>query len=87
VRPILSEVTKGFLPYHNEIFVVEPLVDWVGCMGNWYVVHFADPHYLLTPEQCGSNVANGKMTTAEGASPFKTTTRPVYAAHATVNYL
>jgi hypothetical protein len=81
----VSEVTKGLLPSRKGNLRGRAARRLGGVHG--HVVHFADPHYVLTPEQYGSNIANGNATKAEGASPFKTTTRSVYAAHSTINYL
>jgi hypothetical protein len=46
-----------------------------------HVVHFADPYFLLTPDQfCSVNATSGE---SEG----KTTTRSTIDAHSTSNYL
>jgi hypothetical protein len=46
-----------------------------------HVVHFADPYFLLTPDQ----FFNVHATTGE--SEGKTTTRSTIEAHAAINYL
>jgi hypothetical protein len=79
----VSEVAKGFLPTHKGNLRGRAARRLGGVHG--HVVHFADPHYLLTPDQYSSNIGNS--TEAAGALPFKTTTRSAVAAHSTINYL
>jgi hypothetical protein len=82
---IVSTITASALPAHRKNFRGTLARRLGGLRGA--IVHFAEPHYLLTPGQysiVGGNDTK-KTTTEEPAS--KTTTRSSFSAHATLNYL
>lgn len=76
----VSVVTGIALPTHSRNLRGSAARRLGGVRGN--VVHFASPHYLLTPDQYS---ANG--TDTKGTPPPKTTTRSTLAAHSIINYL
>ena len=87
----VSELTKNTLATHNPNLHGHAARKLGGVHG--HVVHFAEPHYLLTPDQYNGWTTTSTTTTttkeqpSEGKSSSKSTTRSSFAAHFTINYL
>ena len=77
----VSTVTERALPAHKRNLRGKAARALGGVRGS--VVHFAKPHYLLTPHQF---MTNNEMD-VNGTAPNKTTTTSTLAAHSTINYL
>ena len=77
---VVSEVTKNTLASHKENTHGRAARRFGGVHG--HVVHFAEPHYLLTPSQIAMSSVNNSDYD-KGAS----STRSTVAAHAIGNYL
>jgi hypothetical protein len=83
----VSTVAGRALPSHGSNLRGKAARTFGGVRGT--VVHFADPHYLLTPDQYESNpipAANSSTNATTQGQP-KTTTKSTIAAHSTINYL
>jgi hypothetical protein len=83
----VSEVAKRTLPSHQTNIRGRAARRLGGVHG--HIIHFAEPHYLLTPHQFdggGPHPYNSSNDTAatKGAA---TTTRSAVAAHAMINYM
>lgn len=76
----VSTVAERALPFHKHQNLRGRAARKLGGVGGT-VVHFADPHFLLTPDQYHS------VNTTIGATGGKSTTRSTIDAHSIINYL
>jgi len=75
----VSEVAKRTLASHKTSFQGKAARKFGGVHG--HVIHFAEPHYLLTPMQYDST------KTISNDTKVSTTTKSTFSAHAIGNYL
>ena len=77
----ISEVAKNTLASHKQNLHGHSARKLGGVHG--HVIHFAEPHYLLTPDQYNKNETSNETSKKKAA----TTTHSTVAAHALTNYL
>jgi len=83
---IVSEVTKRALAAHKSNFRGTVSRRLGGVKG--YVVHLADPHYLLTPHQYyNSDSPHGESNLCNDTEAGQSRTKSTVAAHSLINYL
>ena len=88
---LVSTITSSALPAHRPQTWWGRLARRMGGLRG-AIVHLAEPHILLTPEQASAivsvdNDASTTMQSSKNTSMTATTTRSSISAHATVNYL